>query len=65
MFEECGQVTILFECPVLQQSDFYVYDITSNQWTLISEDTSSEGGPPLIFDHQVHECNYQLTNKEA
>ncbi|KAJ7370733.1 Muskelin 1, intracellular mediator containing kelch motif [Desmophyllum pertusum] len=35
------------------KSDFYVYDITSNQWTLISEDTSSEGGPPLIFDHQL------------
>ena len=35
------------------QNDFYVYDITSNQWTLISEDTSTEGGPPLIFDHQV------------
>ncbi|XP_015762917.1 PREDICTED: muskelin-like [Acropora digitifera] len=35
------------------QNDFYVYDITSNQWTLISEDTSTEGGPALIFDHQM------------
>ncbi|XP_027058035.1 muskelin-like [Pocillopora damicornis] len=35
------------------KSDFYVYDITRNQWTLISADTASEGGPPLIFDHQM------------
>ncbi|CAH3026215.1 unnamed protein product [Porites evermanni] len=35
------------------KNDFYVYDITSNQWTLISQDTSTEGGPPLIFDHQM------------
>ncbi|XP_068714480.1 muskelin-like isoform X2 [Montipora foliosa] len=35
------------------KNDFYVYDITSNQWTLISEDTSTEGGPSLIFDHQM------------
>lgn len=57
MFEECiYHVQVTNICSILQQSDFYVYDITSNQWTLISEDTSSEGGPPLIFDHQVHEC---------
>lgn len=56
-FEECVyQVQLTNICSIPQQSDFYVYDITSNQWTLISEDTSSEGGPPLIFDHQVHEC---------
>ena len=30
-----------------------MYDITANRWTLISEDTASEGGPSLIFDHQV------------
>lgn len=30
-----------------------MYDITSNLWTLISEDTSTEGGPALIFDHQM------------
>lgn len=35
------------------QSDFYVYDIESNQWTLITEDTSMFGGPYLIFDHQM------------
>ncbi|KAF7996641.1 hypothetical protein HCN44_002287 [Aphidius gifuensis] len=33
--------------------DFYVYDIEKNQWTLISNDTYSVGGPPLIFDHQM------------
>lgn len=35
------------------KSDFYMYDITANQWTLISEDTAAEGGPSLIFDHQI------------
>lgn len=35
------------------KSDFYVYDIASDKWTLISEDTSVDGGPPLIFDHQM------------
>ena len=49
--------TLAFVWPLFpfyfKQNDFYVYDITSNQWTLISEDTSTEGGPALIFDHQV------------
>ncbi|XP_070558105.1 muskelin-like [Ptychodera flava] len=35
------------------KSDFYVYDITSNKWTLICDDTGGEGGPKLIFDHQM------------
>ncbi|CAH1724481.1 muskelin [Aphis gossypii] len=35
------------------QSDFYVYDIEQNQWTLICADTSIMGGPKLIFDHQL------------
>ena len=35
------------------QSDFYMYDIESNQWTLITEDTHAVGGPQLIFDHQM------------
>lgn len=35
------------------QSDFYVYNIESNRWTLISENTSLVGGPSLIFDHQM------------
>lgn len=40
---------ILFEF----QSDFYVYDIDTNHWTLITEDTAAMGGPQLIFDHQM------------
>lgn len=35
------------------KSDFYVYDIESNKWTLITEDTGAVGGPQLIFDHQM------------
>lgn len=42
-----------FRIPENLKSDFYVYDIESNKWTLISEDTSSVGGPRLVFDHQM------------
>lgn len=38
---------------VCSQSDFYVYNIESNRWTLINENTSLVGGPSLIFDHQM------------
>ncbi|KAK6176578.1 hypothetical protein SNE40_014836 [Patella caerulea] len=33
--------------------DFYMYDIGSARWTLITEDTGSVDGPKLIFDHQM------------
>ncbi|XP_012154161.1 muskelin 1 isoform X2 [Megachile rotundata] len=39
--------------PENLKSDFYVYDIESNKWTQISEDTGAVGGPQLIFDHQM------------
>ncbi|KAL4226060.1 Muskelin 1 [Mactra antiquata] len=39
------------ECNL--KSDFYMYDIENNKWTLITEDTAAMGGPKLIFDHQV------------
>ena len=35
------------------QSDFYRYDLNSGTWELISEDTAKDGGPQLVFDHQV------------
>lgn len=35
------------------KSDFYRYDVDANTWTLLSEDTSADGGPKLVFDHQV------------
>ena len=35
------------------QSDFYMYDIETGKWTLITEDTGAMGGPALIFDHQM------------
>jgi hypothetical protein len=30
-----------------------LYDIDSNRWTLVTDDTSAMGGPSLVFDHQV------------
>ena len=35
------------------KSDFYVYDIESNKWQLITDDTADMGGPGLVFDHQM------------
>ncbi|XP_076804346.1 muskelin-like isoform X1 [Clavelina lepadiformis] len=34
-------------------NDFYVFDIKSNTWKLISPDVALVGGPQLIFDHQM------------
>jgi len=39
--------------PDRLKCDFYMYDIESQQWTFITEDTASMGGPKLIFDHQM------------
>ena len=36
-----------------QPCDFYVYDIDANRWTAISRDVYAEGGPDLIYDHQM------------
>ena len=36
-----------------ERPDFYCYSIRDRKWNQISEDTESDGGPPLIFDHQV------------
>ena len=41
---------VLFHDLFFLQSDFYMYDIGSGKWTLITEDTSAMGGPKLIFD---------------
>lgn len=35
------------------KSDFYLYDIDSSRWTLVTDDTSAMGGPSLVFDHQM------------
>ena len=34
-------------------SDFFQFDIRNSTWRCISADVEQEGGPPLIFDHQV------------
>ena len=34
-------------------ADFYAYVIRTNSWTKISNDTEADGGPPLVYDHQV------------
>ncbi|KAI8368114.1 Muskelin N-terminus-domain-containing protein [Radiomyces spectabilis] len=35
------------------ESDFYRYYVDFDQWTKISHNTAQEGGPELIFDHQM------------
>lgn len=45
------------------KSDFYRYDIDANSWTLLSEDTSADGGPKLVFDHQVNRRSKVLANE--
>eukprot|EP00794_Sanderia_malayensis_P006101 gene6101-6805_t len=35
------------------KSDFYKYDLRDGHWQIISEDTAEDGGPNLIFDHQM------------
>ena len=35
------------------QCSFYLYSIDSNKWHLLSLDTHKEGGPHMIYDHQV------------
>lgn len=35
------------------RSDFFVYDIESNSWQMITDDTFEMGGPRLLFEHQV------------
>ncbi|CAG0919903.1 unnamed protein product [Notodromas monacha] len=35
------------------KSDFYVYDLLEGTWEMLSDDTVFDGGPPLLFDHQV------------
>ena len=41
---------------LLLQNTFYSYCIDTNTWTLISSDTYADGGPQLIYDHQVAVC---------
>ncbi|XP_065830322.1 muskelin-like [Oscarella lobularis] len=33
--------------------DLYLYDLATRKWTLLSADTSLEGGPGLVIDHQM------------
>lgn len=34
-------------------ADFFRYDLISQEWTRLSEDVTAEGGPELIYDHQM------------
>lgn len=34
-------------------NDFFMYDIASNRWVRIHENAADEGGPSLVFDHQM------------
>ncbi|XP_039250977.2 muskelin-like [Styela clava] len=35
------------------RNDFHVYHIKTGKWQLLSKDTAVDGGPRLIFDHQM------------
>jgi len=35
------------------QSDFYMYELETDKWTLITDDTAAMGGPCLLFDHHL------------
>uniref|UniRef100_A0A8C4QGM5 Muskelin 1, intracellular mediator containing kelch motifs n=1 Tax=Eptatretus burgeri TaxID=7764 RepID=A0A8C4QGM5_EPTBU len=35
------------------RSDFFRYDIGTACWELLSADTAADGGPKLVFDHQM------------
>ncbi|XP_026741062.1 muskelin isoform X1 [Trichoplusia ni] len=39
--------------PSNMNSDLYMYDVPSGEWTLICSDTAAAGGPRLVFDHQM------------
>ena len=34
-------------------ADFYKFNLNTNTWVALSMDTQSEGGPQLLFDHQM------------
>ncbi|OZJ05515.1 hypothetical protein BZG36_01880 [Bifiguratus adelaidae] len=42
-----------FRAETTLNPDFYRYDVDTQRWYRISSDTSKEGGPDLIFDHQM------------
>ncbi|KAF8134289.1 Muskelin N-terminus-domain-containing protein [Boletus edulis] len=50
--------------PTAYCSEFYRYHtrgLDAGKWDLLSFDTASSGGPPLIFDHQmVMDCDAQV-----
>ncbi|OWA52837.1 Muskelin [Hypsibius exemplaris] len=35
------------------KNDFFMYDILRKRWTQLSSDTFAEGGPKVLYDHQV------------
>jgi muskelin len=39
--------------PANLQADFYAYHVASGIWKLLSTDTYCQGGPQLIYDHQM------------
>ena len=59
---QCSETGTMFVyCPiacvcvfVCLQGDFYCYCLRAAEWEMISRDTFTDGGPHLIYDHQVH-----------
>nr|XP_049700727.1 muskelin isoform X2 [Helicoverpa armigera] len=39
--------------PSNMNSDLHMFDVTTEEWSLVCHDTATMGGPRLVFDHQM------------
>mmetsp|Transcript_1328 Transcript_1328/g.4567 ORF Transcript_1328/g.4567 Transcript_1328/m.4567 type:complete len:936 (-) Transcript_1328:153-2960(-) len=39
------------------KSDFFCFDLSTHEWEVLSSDTQNDGGPPLIYEHQMCTVN--------
>lgn len=45
--------SMLERCGSFAQGDLYSYSIPDHTWQLLSSDTHAQGGPHLLYDHQM------------
>ena len=48
-----GYIDPVMRGDVPTMCDFYVYDVERRVWTCLSQDVAGDGGPGLIYDHQM------------
>ncbi|KAG1446533.1 hypothetical protein G6F56_009538 [Rhizopus delemar] len=46
-------VNALEDDPLMLESDLFKYDLKTHCWTKLSRNTADDGGPDLVFDHQM------------